>query len=320
MYGNVSISRVSAGHDHGAASWPLAAGLSAGERYRSRLGWALVLVAGFFVVELVAAVATGSLALLSDAGHMLTDVLAIGMALAAITAAARARARPRVQHSFGLYRLEILAALANALLLLGIAGYVLVEAVGRLREPPTVAGGPMLVVGVVGLGVTLTAFWLLRRGARESLNLRGAMLEVAFDALSSAGVIVAALVLLATGWPYADPLIAVAIGLAIIPRAVGFGRQAFRVLLQAAPEHIPVARVRADLAALDHVIDAHDVHVWTLTSGMEVVSAHLTIDTTHQLGPVLAAARATLHDRYGIEHATLQVEPSDSSACCPAGW
>lgn len=306
-----------AGHDHRP---PTGAALSAGERYRSRLGWALLLVASFFVVELVAALMTGSLALLSDAGHMLTDVLAIGMALAAITAAARSRRRPNVQRSFGLYRLEILAALANAVLLLGVAGYVLVEAVGRLREPAGVAAGPMLVVGAAGLAVTVTAFVLLRQGGRESMNVRGAMLEVAFDALSSAGVVVAAVVLLTTGWPYADPLVAAGIGVAIVPRAVGLGRQALRVLLQAAPAHVPVERVRAELAGLDHVMDAHDVHAWTLTSGMEVVSAHLRIDSTDRLGEVLDAARTRLHERYGIDHATLQVEPSDTGTCHPAGW
>lgn len=293
---------------------------SAGERYRPRLIWALVLTATFFLVELIAGLTTGSLALLSDAGHMLTDVLAMGMALAAITAAARARARPHVQRSFGLYRLEILAALANAVLLLGIAGYVLVEAVGRLGAPPEISGGPMLAVGAAGLAVTLTAFALLRRGARESLNVRAVLLEVAFDALSSAGVVVAAVVLLVTGWPYADPLIAAAIGVAIVPRAVALGRQALRVLLQAAPAHVPVAQVRADLAGIAHVLDVHDVHAWTLTSGMDVVSAHLRIDAAEHLGPVLSRARETLRERYGVEHATLQVEPSDTGICRPTGW
>jgi cobalt-zinc-cadmium efflux system protein len=301
------------GHQHGSAHHAR----SAGERYRARLGWALALVSGFFVVELVAALLTGSLALLSDAGHMLTDVLALSMALAAITAAARARNRPHAQRSFGLYRLEILAALANAVVLLGVAGYVLFEAIGRFRDPPAVPGTPMMLVGAAGLAVTLVAFGLLRRGAAESLNLRGAMLEAAFDALSSGGVVVAAVVLLATGWPYADPLIAGAIGLAIIPRAIGLGRAALRVLLQVAPAHAPVERVRADLAALTGVEDVHDVHVWTLTSGMDVVSAHLDACATADHAAVLGAARTMLQDRYGIDHATLQVEPAADGRCEP---
>lgn len=304
------------GHHHGATH----TGLSAGERHRSRLAWALAMVAGFSVVELVAALATGSLALLSDAGHMFTDALALGMALAAITAAARARSRPRAQRSFGLYRLEILAALANAGLLLAVAGYVLVEAVGRLREPDRVAGAPMLLTGVAGLAVTVVAFALLRRGATESLNLRGAALEVAFDAVSSAGVVVAALILLTTGWPYADPLIAAGIGVAIVPRALGLGRQALRVLLQAAPAHIPLERVRADLAAIDGVVDAHDVHVWTLTSGMEVATAHLMIRVDADAHGVLDRARQLLTERYHLTHATLQVEPETHQGCQELVW
>lgn len=303
-----------AGHEHGAAS----VGLSAGERYRSRLAWVLALLAAFFAVELAAALLTGALALLSDAGHMLTDVMALGMALAAITAAARTR--PHIQRSFGLYRLEILAALANAVLLLGVAGYVLVEAVGRFREPTLVAGGPMLVVGAAGLGVTLAAFALLRRGAKESLNLRGATLEVGFDALSSAGVIVAAVILLSTGWPYADPLIAVGIAVAIVPRAVGLGWQALRVVLQAAPAHIPVEQVRADLAAIEGVVDAHDVHVWTLTSGMDVATAHLMIDADADGHTVLDQARELLTERYHLEHVTLQVEPETHRGCQKVAW
>lgn len=304
------------GHHHGATH----AGLSAGERHRSRLAWALALVAGFSVVELAAALATGSLALLSDAGHMFTDALALGMALAAVTAAARARSRPRAQRSFGLYRLEILAALANAGLLLAVAGYVLVEAVGRLRQPDPVAGGPMLLVGAAGLGVTVVAFVLLRHGAKESLNLRGAALEVAFDAMNSAGVVVAALILLTTGWPYADPLIAAGIGVAIVPRALSLGRQALRVLLQAAPAHIPVEQVRADLAAIEGVIDAHDVHVWTLTSGMEVATAHLMTRADADPHAVLDRARDLLTRRYHLEHATLQVEPETHRGCQELVW
>jgi cobalt-zinc-cadmium efflux system protein len=304
------------GHGHGSA----AAALSAGERHRRRLAWALGLVCAFFGVELAAALATGSLALLSDAGHMLTDVLALGMAWAAITVATRARAHAHAQRSFGLYRLEILAALANAALLLGVAGFVLFEAARRLREPPELAGGPMLVVGALALGVSLTAFALLRQGAKESLNLRAALLEVTFDAVNSAGVIVAALILLTTGWPYADPLIAAVIGLAIIPRALGLGRQALRVLLQAAPDHVPLARLRTDLAGLDGVIDAHDVHVWTLTSGMEVASAHLMIAASADAHAVLDAARSLLTERYHVDHATLQVEPDTHQGCKELVW
>ncbi len=303
-------------HHHSAAS----IGQSAGERHRPRLILVLVMVTLFAGVELVAAVTTRSLALLSDAGHMFTDVLALGMALAAITAAARARSRPKAQRSFGLYRLEILAALANAILLLAVAAYVLVEAVGRIRNPHSVSAGPMLVVGVVGLVITTAAFWLLRRGAAESLNVRAAALEVVFDAISSAGVVVAAVIALTTGWPYADPLVASVIAVAIAPRAFGLARQALRVLLQAAPAHIPIEQLRADLAAIDGVVDAHDVHVWTLTSGMEVATAHLMTRTGVDPHGVLDRARHLLIERYHVEHATLQVEPETHRGCQEVVW
>jgi cobalt-zinc-cadmium efflux system protein len=301
------------GHGHtgsgGPAGW-------AGARHRGRLWLAFGLLAGFMVVDAVAAWWTGSLALLSDAGHVATDVLGIVMALAAIHAAGAAdRAKPH--RTFGLYRLEVLAALANAVLLAGVAAFVLVEAVRRLGDPPEVRAGPMLVVAGVGLLVNLAGFGLLRAGARESLNVRGAYLEVLGDLLSSAGVFAAAAVILLTGWWYADPILAVAVALFILPRTVALARAALRVLVQAAPKHLAVTEVQATLAAVPGVRDVHDLHVWTLTSGMDVASAHLTIDRPDHLGQVLADARTALRDRYGIAHATLQVETGD---CRPADW
>jgi cobalt-zinc-cadmium efflux system protein len=271
------------------------------------------------VVEAATALATGSLALLSDAGHMFTDVLGIGMALAAITAARRAAGDP--QRTFGLYRLEVLAALANAVLLGGVAVYVLVEAVRRFADPPRVLAGPMLAVAVLGLLANIAAFALLRPGARESINLRGAYLEVLGDLLGSAGVILAAVVIALTGWRWADPLVAAGIGLFILPRTWRLGRAAIRILVQAAPRHLDVPAVQARLSAVPGVADVHDLHVWTLTSGMEVASAHLAIDPGAQVGAVLAAARIALHDDFHIEHATLQVEPgAEPGACGPVSW
>lgn len=302
------------GHEHATDE----TALSGGARHRSRLAWTMALIGAFFVVELTAGALTGSLALLSDAGHMLTDVVAVGMALAAISVAARGVGRS--QHTFGLYRLEILAALLNAALLLGVAGYVLYEAVGRLREPSMVAAGPTLGVAVVGLGVNVTAYLVLHRGAQESLNLRGALLEVAFDALNSIGVVIAAVIMLTTGWPYADPLIAGAIAVMIVPRAINLGRQALQVLLQAAPEHVPVEAVRGDLADLEGVVDVHDLHVWTLTSTMEVVSAHVMIDAGSDHHAVLDQARELLAQRYDVHHATLQIEPDTHEGCEQVSW
>ncbi|MFS8479617.1 MAG: cation diffusion facilitator family transporter [Micromonosporaceae bacterium] len=300
---------MSAGHRHGVPT-------GAGARYRGRLWAAFALLGVFMLAEALAALLTGSLALLSDAAHMFTDVLGIGMALAAMHAAARSRAGG--QRTFGLYRLEVLAALANAVLLLGAALYVLVEAVGRFAEPPEVRAGPMLAVAVAGLVANIVAFTLLREGARESLNVRGAYLEVLGDLVGSVGVVLAAVIIQTTGWTYADPLVAVAVALFILPRTVALGRAALRVLVQAAPEHLDVDEVRRTLRAVPGVTDVHDLHVWTLTSGMDVASAHLSVDAATDLDTVLADARGRLRDRYRIDHATLQVERA--GACTPIHW
>jgi len=302
-----------AGHDHGTQA------LHAGGKHRARLWWAAGLLAAFMVIEAVAAVLTGSLALLSDAGHMFTDVLGIAMALAAITAAGRAATDS--QRTFGLYRLEVLAALANAALLTAVAVFVVVQAVRRLTDPPHVPAGSMLVVAVGGLVVNLIAFAMLRDGAQESINVRGAYLEVVGDLLGSVGVIVAAAVIGLTGWAYADPIVAVIVALMILPRTFALGRSAVRILVQAAPEHLDITVVRARLAAVPGVCDVHDLHVWTLTSGMDVASAHLSLDPAAELGTVLTTAREALHHDFDIDHATLQVEPSGAGGgCSPAGW
>ncbi|MDY7086366.1 MAG: cation diffusion facilitator family transporter [Actinomycetota bacterium] len=302
-----------AGHDHGGQA------LRAGAKHRNRLWWAAGLLAGFMVVEAAAALATGSLALLSDAGHMFTDVLGIAMALAAITAAGRVATDS--QRTFGLYRLEVLAALANAALLTAVAGFVVVQAVRRFSDPPDVPAGWMLVVAAGGLVINLIAFGLLRSGAKESINVRGAYLEVVGDLLGSVGVIVAAVIIGLTGWSYADPIVAVIVALMILPRTFALGRSAVRILVQAAPEHLDITAVRARLAAVPGVCDVHDLHVWTLTSGMDVASAHLSLEPAAELGAVLTSAREALHDDFHIDHATLQVEPvTTGGRCSPAGW
>ena len=299
-----------AGHDHGTSA------AHAGAKHRGRLWWAAGLLAAFMVVETVAALLTGSLALLSDAGHMFTDVLGIAMALAAMHAASRADTDS--QRTFGLYRLEVLAALANAVLLTGVAVYVLIEAARRFTDPPEVPAGSMLIVAAGGLLANIVAFLLLRPGASESINMRGAYLEVVGDLLGSAGVIVAAVVIALTGWSYADPIVAVAVALMILPRTFALGRSAVRILVQAAPEHLDVAVVRNRLAAVPGVCDVHDLHVWTLTSGMDVASAHLSLEPDAELGAVLTTAREALHADFHIDHATLQVEPV--GPCAPVSW
>lgn len=299
-------------HDHGPSV------RSASQRHLRPLAIAFGLVVVFMVVEVVAGLITGSLALLSDAGHMATDALGLGMTLAAIVAADRAGTGDH--RTFGLYRLEILAALANAVLLFGVAGYVLYEAVRRLQDPPEVLSGPMLVVAVVGLGVNLIGWRLLRQGAAESINVEGAFLEVLADLIGSIGAITAALVLRFTAWPYADPLFGAAIGLFILPRAWRLGRRALRVLVQAAPEGIDLDELRQRLVDIDGVADVHDLHVWTLTSDMNVASVHLMTREGTDHHPVLDRARNVLRDGFGIDHATLQVEPDTHQGCTEITW
>jgi cobalt-zinc-cadmium efflux system protein len=293
---------------------------SAGARHRRPLTIALALIAALFVVEVIAGLATGSLALLSDAGHMFTDVIGLGMSLAAIQLAARFEARRTVgSHTFGVYRLEIIAAFVNALLLFGVAVWVLVEAVRRLFGEHEVLAVPMLVVAVIGLAVNLIAFALLRSGAEESLNVEGAYLEVLADTVGSVGVILAALLMQAFGWWWADPIVAGLIGLWILPRTWRLGRKAVRVLLQAAPEHVDIDRLTAELADIEGVDDVHDLHVWTLTSQMDAASAHLVAAPGADQRQILAMARGLLSDAYGIAHGTFQVE-HDGSGCDQVSW
>lgn len=303
-----------AGHDHGTRDL-----LRTSAAHRRRLWWAAGLLTAFMVVEAVAAGITGSLALLSDAGHMFTDVLAIAMTLAAITAAHRAGTHSG--RTYGLYRLEVLAALANAALLTLVAGFVLVQAVRRFTDPPRVPAGWMLLVAAGGLAANLVVFALLRSGAKANIGVRGAYLEVLGDLLGSAGVILAALVIWITGWAYADPIVAVAVALMILPRTFALGRSAIRILVQAAPEHLDIDTVRDRLAAVPGVCDVHDLHVWTLTEGMDVASAHLGVDPRAELGAVLSVAREALHEDFHIDHTTLQVEPAGAGRhCTPISW
>ena len=276
------------------------------------------LVAVFMVVEIVGGLLTGSLALLSDAGHMATDALGLGMALAAITAARHGSATDT--RTYGLYRLEILAALANAVLLFGVAGYVLFEAYERLADPPEIRSGPMLVVAAGGLAVNVVGWWLLREGAEESLNVRGAFLEVLADLIGSVGVIAAGLAVRYLDWSFADPLVGAGIGLFILPRALRLGRDALRILVQAAPDDLDVEALRSKLESIEGVDDVHDLHVWTLTSDMDVATAHLVTETGVDPHPILDRARELLEVEHGIRHATLQVEPDTHEGCAEINW
>lgn len=309
------------GHDHGA-------GLArAGERHRGRLTAAFAVIATFFVVQLVAAVATNSLALLADAAHMLTDVVGLGLALTAIGLATRFERRStlpdsasRSRHTFGWYRLEVLAAFMNALLLFAVAIWVVVEAIRRIGTDPEVLGAPMLIVAVLGLLANIVAFVLLRQGAKESMNLEGAYLEVLADTIGSVGVIVAAVLLQWFGWVWVDSLAGVLIGLWILPRTCRLWWRAANVLLQSAPERIALESLAEELASIDGVVDVHDLHVWTLTSEMDAASAHLVTAADTDAHAVLDAARACLAQRHGISHGTFQVEPDTHVGCDEVSW
>ncbi|WP_406637515.1 cation diffusion facilitator family transporter [Amycolatopsis sp. WGS_07] len=303
------------GHGHGHTAAPA----SASGRYVRALLIALAVGAGFMVLEFAVGFATGSLALISDAAHMFTDVLGVGMALAAIVLARRSGPTP--SRTFGMYRAEVLAALANAVLLFGVAGYVAVEAIGRITDPPEVPGLPVLLAAAAGLVANVVSFLVLRSGAKESLNVRGAYLEVLADLVGSVGVLLSGAITLTTGWRYADPIIGVAIGLFVLPRTWTLARRALRILFQHAPAGVDVGEISTELAALPGVADVHDLHVWTLTSGMEVASAHLTMKADAEQSTVLTKAQDLLSVRYEIKHATLQVEgPQCARRCSELSW
>ncbi|HEY3262206.1 MAG TPA: cation diffusion facilitator family transporter [Pseudonocardiaceae bacterium] len=276
---------------------------------RRRIGLALVITLSLLVVEAVGAFLTGSLALLADAGHLATDGIGLGVALAAVTLAGRP---PSARRTFGLGRLEVLAAVANALLLLGVGGTVLVRAIGRLSAPVPVASGPLLAIGVLGLAGNLVALVVLARGDRTSLNLRGALLEVLGDALGSLAVVASALVIAVTGWLQADAVASLAIAALILPRSLLLLRDAAHVLLEGTPPDVDVDHVRAALLGVRGVVDVHDLHVWCITPGQSAVSAHLVVDGVACVGcgeaSVLDQAAAVLADDFGLAHSTVQIE------------
>lgn len=284
--------------------------ISATARNRRFLWITFGLTSAYFFVEVVGGILTNSLALLADAAHMLTDVGGLGLALFAV----RMSMKPATPaKTYGYYRVEILAALANAVVLFLISFYILYEAYRRFQEPLEVASLPMLAVALVGLVVNLIGIWLLRRAAQASLNMQGAFLEVVSDLLSSVGVIVAGGIMWVTGWWYADPIFSVLIGLFILPRTWKLMTQAVNVLLEATPAHTNLAEVEREMLAVEGVASVHDLHVWTITSGIEAFSAHVVL--SDGLEPEVAATvverlAAVLKDRFKIDHSTIQVEHS----------
>ncbi|MDT6987170.1 cation diffusion facilitator family transporter [Streptomyces lusitanus] len=299
-----------AGHDHGHAHGAPAGG-TVSAAYRGRLRIALAITVFVMVVQIVGGVLADSLALVADSAHMATDALGLGMALLAIHFAGRP---PSERRTFGLARAEILAALANCLLLLGVGGYVLYEAIQRFITPAATEGGLAMVFGAVGLAANLVSLSLLMRGQKESLNVRGAFLEVAADALGSVTVIVAALVIVTTGWTAADPVASLVIALMIVPRTLRLLRETLDVLLEAAPKGVDMAAVRAHILNTPGVEDVHDLHAWTITSGMPVLSAHVVVsaDTLNAIGheKMLHELQDCLGGHFDVQHCTFQLEPS----------
>jgi cobalt-zinc-cadmium efflux system protein len=301
-------------HDHAHAREP---GQGHGRPTAERALWvALLLNAGFLVVELVVGLLANSLALLSDAGHMTSDVAALALAL---VAQRLARTAPGPNFTFGLRRVPVLGALGNALSLLIIAALILWEAYHRMQAPPSVPGWPVLVAGVVGLAVNLVSAWFLHRSAEKSLNIRGAMLHLFADALGSLGVIAAALVLLTTGWELIDPLISAGIGLLLVAASWPLLRDTTRVLLQGAPGHIDLERLRALLAQSPQVCSVADLHLWQIDLGQVVLTAVLVTDRTAlpELDTASQALKARLRDELGIHHATFEwCAPGSGGATC----
>lgn len=288
------------GHDHGNADTRV-----------SRMLIAAGILSIFFVVELTTALTINSIALLADAGHMLTDLVAMFMGLTAVLLARHGSASP--SRTYGWHRAEVFTAVANAVLLLGVAGFILYEAFERLGDAPDVPGAPMIVVALIGLLANAVVVLLLRSHAETSLAVKGAYMEVIADTLGSVGVLIAGIVTVTTGWPYADVVVAVLVALWVLPRAISLARAALRILSETSPSHIDVEELRAALGAVEGVTEVHDLHVWTLVPGKDMVTAHLTSKRTSAL--VLDDARAVL-TAHGLNHATVQVEPPDTATDC----
>jgi cobalt-zinc-cadmium efflux system protein len=302
-----------AGHRHAGHTHGLDATVAGAQR--GRLAVVLLLSVVVLAGELVGALLSGSLALLADAGHVATDVIGLGLALAAVTLAQRPA---RGRRTFGWQRAEILAAVANGLLLVAVAVYVVVEAVRRIGAPPDIGSTLMLLVAAGGLVVNLVALALLRRARQDSLNARGAYLEVLGDAVGSAAVLVAAAVIALTGWVAADTVASLVIACLVLPRAFSLLRDALDVLLEAAPRGVDLADVRAHILGVDGVLGVHDLHAWTITSGLPVLSAHVVV-TDEALrdghgGRVLDNLCVCLGDHFDVEHCTFQLEAGSHAA------
>ncbi len=279
---------------------------------RRRLALTLVLAAAYMLAEAVGGWLTGSLALLADAGHMLSDAAALGLSLFAIWIGQRP---PTPRRTWGYYRTEILAALANGAALVAISVWVVFEAVERFRNPPAVDAPLMMAIAAGGLVVNLIGLAILSGGRNDSLNVRGAWLHVLTDALGSVQAIAAGALIWGFGWKWADPAASILISLLVVWSAWHLLKETVGVLMEGTPAHIDLDKVRDTLACLPGVCGVHDLHVWTITSGMEALSAHLVVVEEASTTTVLRQVQTALHDRFGIHHATVQIEPEPCAQC-----
>lgn len=278
---------------------------SAAGKNKKSLAIVFGLTAFYLIVEVVGGLWTGSLALLADAGHMLTDVAGVGLALLAIRFAEKPASPER---TYGYYRVEILAALTNAVVLILISLYILYEAYERFKNPPEVESGWMLGVAAVGLVINIVGMYILRAGSKESLNMKGAYFEVLSDMLTSIGVIIAGIIMLTTGWYYADPIISAGIGLFILPRTWALLKDAVGVLIEGTPADVDIAALRESLGKIEGVTGVHDLHVWSLTSGVNAMSVHTVITGDDQHDAVLTRVHEFCTKNFKISHVTVQTE------------
>ena len=280
----------------------------------SRLWWAFAINLVFLVVEVIGGLMVNSLALLADAGHMLTDVGALALAIFVAHLARRAATPNR---TFGLLRAEVLGAFLNGATLVLIVGFILYEAWERIGSRQAIDGPIMILIAVFGLIANIASALILAKGHEENVNLRGAFLHMVADALGSVGAIIAGLVIMTTGWVPIDAIASVVIGLLILWSSWGFLKQTMNILLEATPENIDYMEVKESLEAMEHIAAVHDLHIWTITSGMPVLSAHIRLATccadTNHWQNCLSDANRLIKEKFGIEHTTLQIEPNEDS-------
>lgn len=278
-----------------------------------RILWAMALTGSFMFAEVIGGILSGSLALIADAGHMLTDFAALALSWAAF----RASRRPNdTKRTYGYHRFQVLAAFVNGLTMVLIVGWILFEAVRRLMEPVEILAGPMLVIAALGLVVNIVAFAILHSGAKENLNMQGAALHVLGDLLGSVGAIAAAGIILWTGWAPIDPLLSVLVALLILRSALSLVRKSAHILLEGTPEWLDVDALRADLEShVPAVEDVHHVHAWMLTQEKVLMTLHVAVANGADTGPVLDAVQDRLRETYGVDHATIQIEPAGTARC-----